>query len=107
MPDVWAIMRAVRSSDLPSTDRHIIGTLCFLADPKTAVIPDRFKPSLTDLATFTGLGRSTVARRMNELETAGWVKRTAPSKKAAWKDKEKNSYALLVPVGTSPTSGLV
>jgi DNA-binding Lrp family transcriptional regulator len=107
VPDVWEVMRAIRGSALPSTDRHILLTLVSLADPETAVIPERFTPSLSELAEMTGLGRSTVARRMNEVEAAGWVKRTAPSLEAAWRDKQKNRYALLIPVSTSPTTALV
>ncbi|MFY1686459.1 hypothetical protein [Plantactinospora sp. WMMB782] len=107
MPDVWAIMRAIRGSNLPHTDRHILLTLASLAEPTTGVIPDRYMPSLTDLAGMTGLGRSTVARRMPLIEEAGWVKKSAPSKRAAWKDKETNSYALLIPISTSPAERLV
>lgn len=106
MPDVWEIMRAIRMSDLPQPDRHILMTLTSLADPKTGVIPDRFMPSLTELAKYTGFGRSTVARRVPIIETAGWVKRAAPTKQAAWKNKETNSYTLFIPVSTSPRAGL-
>lgn len=119
MPGMLAFMRAIRGSDLPPTDRHILMTLASLADPDTGIIPDRFTPSFTDLSRFTGLGRSTVGRRLPFIEEAGWIKRTAPSLAAAWKDKEKNSYALLIPVQygsgdgavdgepTSPRTGLV
>lgn len=122
MPDIWAIMRAIRGSGLPSTDRHILMTLASLGSPETGIIPERFQPSLTDLARFTGLGRSTIARRLPFIEKAGWIKRTAPSLAAAWKDKEKNSYLILVPTElplddgggpveestqTSPRAGLV
>src|ERR1051325_9062114 len=117
-----ALMRAVRGSSLPPTDRHILMTLISLSDPESGIIPERFQPSFSDLASFTGLGRSTVGRRLPFIEEAGWIKRTAPSLAAAWKDKEKNSYLLLVPPGggegddpepnpssgpTSPTAGLV
>lgn len=122
MPAIWALMRAVRGSSLPPTDRHILMTLISLADPESGVIPDRFQPSFSDLANFTGLGRSTVGRRLPFIEEAGWLKRTAPSLLAAWKDKEKNSYVLMIPTHegsngpdsddqegdlTSPTAGLV
>lgn len=56
---------------------------------------------------MTGLGRSTVARRLPLIEKAGWLKKTAPSKHSAWLNKEKNSYTIFVPVSTSPTAGLV
>ena len=107
MPDVWAIMRAVRSSDLPTPSKVIVFTLVSFADPQTAVIPDRYTPSLTKLANYTSLGRSTVAEHLNRLEDAGWIKRSAPSKQAAWRDKECTTYVLAIPPGTSPAVGLV
>lgn len=109
MPDVWGVMRAIRTSDLPYTDRHILMTLASLADPNTASIPDRFMPSLTELARFTGLGRSTVARRLIEIENAKWVQREQPSVQDAWGKKERTAYHLCIPVqvSTSPTTGLV
>lgn len=97
MPGILHLMRAVRGSSLPPTDRHILMTLISLADPESGIIPDRYQPSFSDLAHFTGLGRSTVGRRLPFIEEAGWIKRTAPSLAAAWKDKEKNSYLLLIP----------
>lgn len=119
MPTMLNIMRAIRGSDLPPTDRHILMTLASLADPETGIIPDRFQPSFSDLAQQTGLGRSTVGRRLPFIEAAGWIKRSAPTLEAAWKDKEKNSYSLLIPPAfvpqqrvpddepTSPRPGLV
>lgn len=109
MPDVWEFMRAVRGSSLPASDRLILHTLASLADPSTNVIPDRFTPSLTELARFTGLGRSTVARRLNVIEGDGWLKRDVPPARASWGSKERTRYALLVPVlvSTSPAVGLV
>lgn len=119
MPTMLQLMRAVRGSSLPPTDRHILMTLISLADPESGIIPERFQPSFSDLAQFTGLGRSTVGRRLPFVEEAGWIKRTAPSLIAAWKDKEKNSYLLQIPAQgghdeteegggrTSPRAGLV
>ncbi len=105
MPSLWDILRAIRGSDLPAIDRHIVMTLASLADPETGIIPDRFSPSLTELARFTGLGRSTVARRMPFIEDSGWVKKNPPPVQAAWRDKERNAYQLFIP--TSPGAGLV
>lgn len=102
MPSILQLMRAVRGSSLPPTDRHILMTLISLADPDTGIIPERFQPSFTDLAHFTGLGRSTVGRRLPFIEEAGWIKRTAPSVAAAWRDKEKNSYVVQIPVSAIP-----
>lgn len=109
MPDVWGYMRAIRESDLPGHSRLVILTLVSLADPATCVIPDRFQPSLTELAHFTGLGRSTVARVLNAVEESGWVKRDAPSSRAALGEKQRTKYILCLPVPecASPIAGLV
>lgn len=118
MPDIFALMRAIRRSALSAPERHTLLTLTTLVDPKTGLIPDRFQPSLTDLTRFTGLGRSTVVRSLNVAETGGWIKRTVPTKKAAQTQKEKTSYLLAIPdgalgeddedpAGASATVGLV
>lgn len=109
MTEVRGFMRAIRESALPATDRHILLTLVSLVDPETGVIPADDMPSLTELAAFAGLGRSTVARRLNEIESAGWVKRERPSVQAAWSDKERTEYRLTapVPLSTGPAVGLV
>lgn len=105
MSTVWDVQKAVLGSTLPSPDRLIVLTLCSLADMDTGVIPDKYSPSFTDIARMTGLGRSTVARRMNVLEEQKWIDRTSPSVVDAWSKKETNRYA--VRVGTSPATGLV
>lgn len=115
MPDIWALMRAIRSSALSAPEKHVLLTLTSLIDPATGLIPDRFQPSLTDIAKFTGLGRSTIARALNAAETSGWVKRAVPSKIASQRNKEKTSYSLTIPdlgsdeepARASATAGLV
>lgn len=99
MPDIWALMRAIRRSSLTAPERHTLLTLTSLVDPRTGLIPDRFQPSLTDLTRHTGLGRSTIVRALNATEEGGWIKRTVPTKKAAQKNKEKTSYLLVIPAG--------
>nr|WP_221374371.1 MarR family winged helix-turn-helix transcriptional regulator [Actinoplanes polyasparticus] len=118
MPDIWALMRAIRRSGLPAPERHTLLTLATLIDPATGLIPERFMPSLTDLAGFTGLGRSTVVRALNSAENGGWIKRTVPPKHASQKNKERTSYLLVIPANApaddpeeperaSATAGLV
>jgi hypothetical protein len=118
VPDIWALMRAIRCSTLSAPERHTLLTLASLVDANTGLIPERFQPSLTDLTRFTGLGRSTVVRALNAAETAGWIKRTVPTKKAAQMRKDKTSYLLAIPDGVlagdddepdgaSATAGLV
>jgi len=60
-----------------------------------AVIPERFTPSLTDIVSRTGLGRGTVADRLNDLERGGWVKRDRPSVAEA-RGGAKTRYALSI-----------
>lgn len=115
MPDIWALMRAIRGSSLSAPEKHVLLTLTSLIDPGTGLIPERFQPSLTDLTRFTGLGRSTIARSLNSTEESGWVKRTVPTKYASQKNKEKTSYLVTVPAEmpieepaqVGPTVGLV
>jgi hypothetical protein len=115
VPDIWALMRAIRGSSLSAPEKHVLLTLTSLIDPGTGLIPERFQPSLTDLTRYTGLGRSTIARSLNSTEESGWVKRTVPTKYASQKNKEKTSYLLVIPADepteepaqASPTVGLV
>lgn len=112
MPDIWAFMRAVRNSNLPHPAKHVLLTLASLADSQTAVIPEKYTPSLTELSRMTSLGRSTVADALRRVdveqvdasEVGGWVKRLQPSMADARIHKAKTQYALLVP---GPGDGLV
>ncbi|MFI5934762.1 helix-turn-helix domain-containing protein [Actinoplanes sp. NPDC051494] len=94
-------MRAIRRSGLPAPERHTLLTLTSLVEPETGLIPERFQPSLTELARFTGLGRSTIVRALNAVEEKGWVKRTVPTKQASQKRKERTSYLLTIPAAVA------
>jgi hypothetical protein len=111
VPTIWEVAKAVRESDLTAPARHIVLTLAFRADATTGVVPERWTPSLTELAHDTGLGRSTVAEGLSKLEAGGWLERRRPELKAAWVDKAKTQYVLLVPPtahdATGPGAGLV
>lgn len=72
------------------------------ADADDGVIPERFTPSLTDIVSRTGLGRGTVADRLNDLEHGGWVKRDRPALAAA-RAGAKTRYALSI---GDPDAGL-
>jgi len=65
------------------------------ADVDDAVIPEKFTPSLTDIVSRTGLGRGTVADRLNDLEQGGWVKRDRPTTAAA-RAGAKTRYAMTI-----------
>lgn len=98
----WDVEHAIRGSTLPAPARHILLTLATWTDHRTAAIPDRYTPSLTVLATATGLARSTVAKHLDALETAGWLVRTRPTVDAARRDHERTRYRLVVPVDNPP-----
>lgn len=100
-----AIQRAVLESDLPAPARLLMLTLLVRADFKTGIVPAEHTRSLSELATDTDLGRSTVARMLNMLEASGWVERDRPDVVAARSEGARTEYRLKV--GGSPTMGLV
>jgi hypothetical protein len=67
------VQRQVMRSNLPPQGRHIVLTLCAIADFKTGVIPDEYSPSLSDLMSMTGLGRNGVICHRDLAETTGWI----------------------------------
>jgi hypothetical protein len=77
---------------------HVLITL---ADTESAVIPDRYSPSLMALARKTGLGKSAVAAALNRLEAAGWIERDRPSTAEQLARQARTGYRLLVPGGCS------
>lgn len=99
------VQRAVLRSDLPAPSRQIVLTLAAVADFATGVVPDEFSPSLSDLATMTGLSRACVALHLNNLESSGWVGRNRPDPVKARAEGATTSYWLMV--GRSPGDGLV
>jgi hypothetical protein len=98
----WEVTAAVLSSKMAAPMRLIMLVLLDAADAEDAVIPERFTPSLTDLVSRTGLGRGTVADRLNDLEGGGWVKRDRPSLAEA-RAGAKTQYALTI---GDPSAGL-
>ena len=103
MVDRWSVERAVRdpACTLDPPGRQLVLTLLTWSDHDTAMIPERFTPSLTDLVNATGLARSTVAAWLNKLETFGWVVRARPTVAAARSRKARTVYSLRVPTGPS------
>ncbi|ROP33420.1 IclR-like helix-turn-helix domain-containing protein [Couchioplanes caeruleus] len=97
MVDRWTVEKAVRASRLEPPGRHIILTLLTYVDVKTATIPERFTPSLTELKDATGYARSTVAEWLNTLEGVGWVIRDRPTVADARVRKKRTVYRLAVP----------
>jgi hypothetical protein len=114
--DRWAIERAVKASTLPVNSRLIVYTLLTHTTNGTVMVPPRHAPSLTVLATETGMSRSTVADHLNRLETGGWIVRYRPTTREAITDNQCTGYALGIPAnaispvresdGGSPGAGL-
>lgn len=104
MTDRWEVERALRASGLPPLARLVTWALLSRADADTAMIPGQFSPSLTALASDTGLGRSSIAYYLNLLESGGWVTRLRDLERAR-AQKQPTRYRLHAPA--SPRAGLV
>lgn len=96
------VERAVLASDLPSLDRLVMLVLLTHADVDPVSIPAKFTPSLTGLASESGLDRTTVQRRLRRLETGGWIIRQPPPVQQSRKGA-RTHYRLMVPVGAHDT----
>ena len=101
MTSRWDVERAVLGSSLPAPARLVLLVLLIQADART-LDTGKYSPSLTTLARATGLGRSTVARALNQLEEEGWLTRVRPDATEARSKKARTRYRI-----TSPTAGLV
>lgn len=93
----WDVERAALAEDLQPSALLVLLVLLALCDQSTAVVPDRFSPSLTGLVRMTGLARSTVAYHLNRLEAAGWLVRKRPTLQEARTKHARTRYALRVP----------
>jgi len=91
----WDVERAIRSSGLPANARYLALMLLTFADADTGIIPGRFSPSLTFLATATGLSRRSVATHLTALETAGWITRLRSGRAA--QEKIPTRYRVHIP----------
>lgn len=100
---------AVRDSDLDAKERLVLFVLRTYADGQTGHVSQRHAPSLKGLARGTGLSRSTVADRINTLESKGWLTRISPSTKDAISKNATNAYILHIPTeqksAPGPTAG--
>ena len=100
MSDRWAVERAVLGSDLASTGRLVMLALLAFTDNGTAEVSREYGPSLTGLAEATALDRATIARTLNVLEVAGWVKRDRPDPYAARSQGARTAYSLCPAMGS-------
>ncbi|PZF92105.1 hypothetical protein [Micromonospora endophytica] len=112
MVDRWTVERAVRHElcTLDPPGRQLVLTLLTWSDAATAVIPEQFTPSLTDLQKATGLARSSIAKWLNLLEgkdgeggeerlESKWVWRERPTVADARRKKARTVYRMGVPPG--------
>jgi DNA-binding Lrp family transcriptional regulator len=90
------VERTVRASELPPSERLVLFVLLTHADTDPVIIPARFTPSLTQLASETGLDRTTVARILGRLESQGWIRRQRPPVEQSRKGA-RTRYRLTVP----------
>lgn len=102
MTSKWDVVRALKTSSLPPPSRLLMMMLIDAADADTAEIPAAHTPSLSDLEAWTGLGRSTITRRLNDLETDGWVVRERPSVADARSKGAKTQYRLAIGKDDAP-----
>jgi predicted transcriptional regulator len=90
------VERVVCASDLPPSERLVLFVLLQHADNDPVIIPAKFTPSLSGLASETGLDRTTVARILSRLESQGWVHRQRPPVEESRKGV-RTRYQLTVP----------
>lgn len=102
----WAFERAVLASDLPAPARLILLVLAVVADWPAGTTPAEHTPSLTRLATLTGLSRASIAEHLNRMESGGWVLRLRPTPAQARGKKERTRYRLRT-AEAGPVVGLV
>jgi hypothetical protein len=95
------VERAVRVSDLPASERLVLFVLLTHADNDSVIIPAKFTPSLTGLASETGLDRTTVARILRRLESQEWVRRQRPPVEESRKGA-RTRYQMTVPDLVAP-----
>lgn len=96
-PDRWTVEKAVKASALPAPSRLILLVLLTRTDNGTAIVPAKYAPSLTTLASETGLSRRTVMDHLNRLETDGWLDRQRPSTREALASRARTGYRIGLP----------
>lgn len=83
----WAVKHC---GYLSATDKAVFWALLEPADNDTCVLPDRFTPSLGELARWTSLGVSSVKRALAHLADHGWLLREVGNGRG-----HKSSYRLV------------
>ena len=93
----FVVERAVFASQLPPVCRHLLMVIASHINAGTGEIPDRNQPSLTRLCRFTGWHRSTVCRRLDDLERGGWLIRKRPPRWMSSTQHARTRYTVTIP----------
>lgn len=94
----WEVERALLKSQLPSLARLLLLTLLSKATTSDATIPPEHTPALDEIATMTGMSKSSAAEWLAVLEPAGWVTRFKPEGKTKY---DRTQYRLDVGDGAA------
>jgi len=101
----WRVNYAVRHSALlPAPSRLIMLVLSDIADAGTAETPPKWTPSLTQLASESGLSLATVKRHLASLEAEGWLIRIRPTEQERVQGG-RTRYRLCVPAADPSAHG--
>lgn len=96
----YVLVEAVRTSGLLPSDRLLlmifIDLLELYGDGTFWFVPEHRTPSFTELTEWSGLGRTTVGKRLNHLEGLGWIKRSRPATADALGRHERTVYWLAI-----------
>jgi DNA-binding transcriptional MocR family regulator len=101
--DRWTVERGLRDSGLAPSARLVALSLLTRAEAGTAEIPSEFAPSLSMLASDTGLSKSGVKNALSELESGGWLTRDRNFVRS-WAEGLPTGYKLHLP--SRPLTGL-
>lgn len=101
----WDVEDAAKAAEMAAPSLLLLLLLATFCDSKTAMVPAKYSPSLTELVRMSGLARSTVAVHLNHLERGGWLVRRRPTRKDAQTKHARTRYALTVPKLVRPSNG--
>lgn len=90
-PYTGRVIAALEESGLPAAARHVLLTVICRAESGSGEV-GAASPSLSALARSTGLGRSTVARELARLESAGWLIRDRPGSREAHPARVRTTF---------------
>ena len=93
----WEIERAIDRSNLHPYERLLLRVLLSRADAHTAIIPDKFSPSIGTLRTCTGISQRSIVHHLGVLDRRGWLKRDQARGR-------RTKYRITIPAHDNPAS---